>query len=310
MINLTEKDKEIIRRLGYPKIVNLSSGSYLIKADYANKGVNELIGKKLADIMGLICPRYFLVEVENERYLLSEDLNQYGSFITGLELSENNEDGFISYSMNSFYRDETWYDKDAEHILHGNSLYDIWVYFEKNYPFKIQKQLIDEILKVYMFDILFLNYDRDSRNWGILRQKDQVNVVILDNEMIFSKKRKESINYLYKSENKDSFDINNEDSILAETVALTSDFSETHPSVYEDFRNFFKESSSEFTDLIKYYIDLITPEFLRQIIKQIERNESIIIETKEEIIETYKTHRVSLIEIYDEEIKKGDNHAR
>ena len=307
MINLTEKDKEIIKHLGYPKVVELSSGSYLIKADYANKGVNELIGKKLADIMGLICPRYFLVEVENERYLLSEDLNQYGSFITGLELSENNEDGFISYSMNSFYRDETWYDKDAEHILHGNSLYDIWVYFEKNYPYKIQKQLIAEILKVYMFDILFLNYDRDSRNWGILKQKDQVNVVILDNEMIFSQKRKE---ILYKSKNKDSLGINNEDSILAETVALTSDFSETHPSVYEDFRKFLKESSSEFTDLIKYYIDLITPEFLRIIIEQIERNESIIIETKEKMIETYRTHRASLIEIYAEEIKKGDNHAR
>lgn len=33
-------------------------------------------------------------------------------------------------------------------------------------------------------------------------------------------------------------------------------------------------------------------------------------EKDKEIIETYKIHRTSLIEIYAEEIKKGDNHAR
>lgn len=288
---LNETDKEIIRHLGYPKIVNLSSGSYLIKKDFQNKGVNELIGKKLADIMGLVCPRYFIVEVDKERYVLSEDLNQYGEFTSALYLTEKYEDDYESYPLRKLYQNETWYDSDADKILHGNSLYDLWSYFEKNYSSNISRNLMNEMLKVYIFDILFFNYDRDFKNWGILVQKDQINITILDNEMIFSK----------KDEN---------EGYLVGTVALNVNFTEIHSDIYNDFSHFLKESSLEFIKLFKYYFDLITPEFLKGIINQIERRDNIQIETKEEILENYKNHRMALIEIYDKEIKKGDNHAR
>lgn len=275
MINLTENDKEIIRHLGYPKIVNLSSGSYLIKADYDKTGVNELIGKKLADIMGLVCPRYFLVEVDNDKYLLSEDLNQYGEFISALEICEN----FKSHKKE---------DKSNEDMnISDNSIYSIWNYLEANFPPEKSKELMNEIIRMYIFDILFLNSDRDLKNWGILTQTNgNVNIVIFDNELIF-----------YENT---SFP----------GISLTASLTELYPSVYDDFRIFLKESSSEFTSLFKYYFDLITPEFFKGLIEQIERRDNIQIETKEELVEKYKKHRTVLMQIYEEEIKKGDNHAR
>lgn len=275
MINLTENDKEIIRHLGYPKIVNLSSGSYLIKVDYDKTGVNELIGKKLADIMGLVCPRYFLVEVDNAKYLLSEDLNQYGEFISALEICEN----FKSHKKE--------YKSNEDINISDNSIYSIWAYLEANFPVAKSKELMKEIIRMYIFDILFLNNDRDLKNWGILTQSDgSSHVVIFDNELIFY------------------------ENTPFPGISLTASLTELYPSVYDDFRIFLKESSSEFAALFKYYFDLITPEFFKGLIEQIERRDNIQIETKEELVEKYKKYRTVLMQIYEEEIKKGDNHAR
>lgn len=300
MLNLTEQDKEIIRHLGYPKLVNLSQGKFLVKADYQNTSVNELIGKKLADIMGIVCPRYFLVDVDKEKYILSEDLNQYGKFTPAIELGEKYDDDFESYPLRKLYQNESWYDEEAEKLLHGNSLYDIWSYFEKNYPSDISKSLMDEILKIYIFDILFLNYDRDSRNWGILTQKDQANVVILDNELIFTKK---------SEEDKDD-DKQNESSCYAETVSLNVNFKEEHAPIYEDFRRFLKESSAEYIVTFKYYFDLITPEFLRKIIEQTENSNNLVIADKEEKINVYQKHYNALLAIYNEEMAKENKASR
>lgn len=44
MINLTEKDKEIIRQIRYQKKADLSVGSYYIKSVSPERGLKELIG--------------------------------------------------------------------------------------------------------------------------------------------------------------------------------------------------------------------------------------------------------------------------
>lgn len=276
MINLTEKDKEIIRRLGYPKIVNLSSGSYLVKSNYKNKGINEQISKKLADILGLVCPSYYLVNVDNESFVLSEDLNQYGEFISALEICEKYKDSNV----------------DVVDNITDNSLYSVWAFIENSYPDATSKALMNEVLKMYIFDILFLNYDRDLKNWGILVQKDgTTNIVIFDNEFIFEQPEEDKV-------------------LMAETVALTSSINEFNPNTYEDFKRFIKDSSHQFIDLFKYYFDLITPDFLKGLIGQIERRDNIKIDTKDKLVEIYTLHRIKLLNIYEEEIKQGDNHAR
>lgn len=300
MINLTEKDKEKIRSIDFPQLIDLTIGSFFIKKDFHNTGSNELIGKKLADIMGIICPRYFLVDVDKEKYILSEDLNQYGKFIPAIELGEKYEDDFESYSLKKLYQDESWYDEEAQKILHGNSLYDIWSYLEKNYSSNISRFLMNEAIKIYIFDILFMNYDRDTRNWGTLINGKQINIAILDNEFIFTKK-KESNN----DEEKQS-----KGSYLAGTVSLNVNFKEEHVPVYEDFRRFLKESSTEYIVTFKYYFNLITPEFLRKIIEQTENSNNLVIADKDEKINIYQKHYNTLQTIYNEEMTKENKVSR
>jgi len=284
MLNLNESDKEIIKRLGYPKVVNLSIGSYLIKLDCEKTGEYELIGEKLAHLFELKCPQYYLVEINSEKYVLSADLNQYGEFLTGanLKILENE---YQSVPLKDIYslKDHP----SVPNILHGNSLYDIQAYFIANYPDQVI-EIMHSILKIYFFDILFLNFDRNLSNWGILKNNNKVEVIIFDNEAMF-----------------DTL------SIDACTLLMNIDFRKRKPNILDDFKRFLRESSQEFIDLFKYYFDLITPEVLQNIMNEVESEHNLTINQKELIIDLYKTHRNNLIRIYDEEIKRnGDEHAR
>jgi len=307
MIKLTEEDKETIKSLGYPKVVNLSCGSYLVKLEFESTGINELIGKKLADIFEIICPNYDLVEIDDARYIFSEDLNKIGKFV-GADVLEGNND-YLTYSLKDLYKNDAWYDKDAEGILHGNSLYDIWSYLEKNYSTKVSRELMQDIVKIYIYDVLFFNFDRGTRNWGILTLNDEPRIVMFDHEFMFN--------------------IDAEDS---KTLLMNVNFLEKKSDLYDDFRYFLKESSSEFVSLFKYYFDLVTPELLSQIIKSVElkietnnretskakaEEASVNDESNnkkqidsEKLIRIYTEHREKLLNIYNEELKKEEPHAR
>lgn len=135
---LTLEDKEIIKHLGYPKLVSLSSGSYLIKGVLCLEGFKELLGYELAKLFNLFCPKYELIKLENNYYSLSEDINKYGKFVTANSIVT--------------YEDVT------------TSLYEIWNSLESKYS--NTPELMGDLIKIYIFDMLFLNYDRSVDNWG------------------------------------------------------------------------------------------------------------------------------------------------
>lgn len=118
---------------------------------------NELIGKKLADIYGLICPRYFIAPCNSnakEVTIYSEDLASFGKF-----------------TLPVFPSDLT-------------TLYDIW----DNLDFKKYDtlKLMIEIIKMYLFDLVLGNFDRCPCNWGLLENNGDVRLTIFDNEHLFS----------------------------------------------------------------------------------------------------------------------------
>ena len=158
MINLTEKDKEIIKHLGYPKAVNLSIGSCYIKSVSPERGLKELIGLEVATQMGLICPRGNVVEIDGWGYLLSEDLDSYGRFI-------NAEDMEIGNLIEEYCSIE-----EAKSTL--ESKYNIG-------------SEVNNLIKIYFLDIIFKHFDRNKRNWGLIFLPDgSRKLVILDNEYL------------------------------------------------------------------------------------------------------------------------------
>lgn len=297
MIDLTKNDKEIILSVNEPRPVNLSIGQFVVKSDSEKKGIYEVIAKNIAMIMNIKCPNYYITEINGEQYILSEDLNQYGKFQSAFDLYAGIKDDYFAYSMADLYKDESFYDEDAKKSLHGNSLYDIWAYLEENYDSNTSKRLMQDVLKIYIFDILFLNSDRFLNNWGFLKTPDnKSNIVMFDNEYILALACE---NHKTKEESDEN-----------KTIKIQTNFLVSNPNVYEDFRVFLRESSEEQTNLFSHYIRLFTPSFFKMIIAESETNSGVILDNKDNIIETYKNHHEQLVGILNEELSKEEHHGR
>lgn len=152
-MKLTKEDIDTIKYLGYPKKVNLTIGSYYIKKVNEKELARELIGFKLASLFNLICPSFYIAEVENAYYLLSKDLNEIGEFKTAKSIG---------------IRD----------FING-SLYQIILYLNLNNKYSLS--LEQDLISIFLFDMLLANFDRHNCNWGIINDN---HLAILDNESI------------------------------------------------------------------------------------------------------------------------------
>lgn len=291
MIKLTEEDKSIIDNLTSIRVVELSLGRFLVKEITEEEIANELIGKKLADIFKVKCPNYYLVNVNGQYYYLSEDLNQLGEFVSAGDIIQINS----KYSYMSTCVNHMDLDFKIEPRLYGNNIYDIWAYFDSLYDKKTVMRLMYDIMKIYIFDLLFVNFDRRPDNWGILTSKqNQVDVVMFDNEFSFDPATHVSM------------------------FAYANCYSNVQVDV--EFPTFLKEASREYIDLFKYYYDLITPEFLEKIVDEVglenglvwwsnnlteEENleKGAIREYKEDILERFTKRREELYKMYNEYVE-------
>lgn len=155
-MKLSLADKEKIKRIGYSKILNLSCGSYLVKEMKTDKGIIELLGSFLCRLIKLKVPNNYLINLNGNYYLLSEDLSNEGVFVDASKIFGTEKDDI---NVN-----------EAIKIVN-----------EKFSNPKIE----DDILKMYFFDCLFQNWDRRLDNWGFLHEKDEVKLVAFDFDNCF-----------------------------------------------------------------------------------------------------------------------------
>lgn len=150
---LTEQDKKAIQE-SINKFVILNGKKYYVKKAEKSFETTELIVQDLANLLDIKCAKYESVNIDGVFYYLSEDLNEQGRLIP--------IDVFMPNKL---------------------SLIDCWIALEKN--FLNADKLMYDIVKIYLFDILFLNSDRHFGNIGLLQAKEKVEVVMLDNEFAF-----------------------------------------------------------------------------------------------------------------------------
>lgn len=117
---------------------------------------NELIGKKIADIYEILCPKYFIRVIDgSDAEAFSYDLNELGCFT-----------------------DSVIFDID------GTNLYDIYNRLDiRNFD---TERIMPDVFKMYIMDMLFSNSDRSPSNWGILKSGENQRLAIFDNELLFS----------------------------------------------------------------------------------------------------------------------------
>lgn len=205
-----------------------------------NDTLTEVLSEKLCSVLKIRCAHYSPFLINNTYYVASRDLNIEGDFILAKDfLSE--EDNNIPSIIN---------------------------FFVNNYP--NYEELIIEILKVFLFDTLFLNSDRYTENWGILNG----HIVIFDNANIFSD---------------DNF------SLMGESSRITNIY-ETLESILNDFE--------ECAELLAEFLK-ITPEFLSNLITDIEEALNVKIKKKKNYKYSYKKHYQKIKEILEK--YRGEN---
>lgn len=130
--------------------INISGINYFVKPDDELK---EVIGYYLARLFHLNCAKYRSVKINNKNYSISADLNYHSLFMLAHTFS------FDDMELNEIIE-----------ALRSLS------FFNEN--------LEKDMIRMYLYDILFMNDDRHDRNWGLKFLKE-ARLVLLDNGNIF-----------------------------------------------------------------------------------------------------------------------------
>lgn len=219
--------------------VTINDKEYYVKGAI-DEGL-QLIANDIAKYLGINCVTDHFIKTKDDAYYLSLSLNNFGTFKSGKELE-----------------------------FSSNSLYDIWIFLEKKYP-KYSIHLVNELVKVFLYDVFLLNGDRNLGNIGILESNDDVSLYILDNEFIFSTFDVDLLPKLYYDERLKKYVFKD---YLRKDIPLSIERN------IESLEYFIATSSNEYGLLVRDFYLKLTPEYITSVFKRFE-NEGIVINEAE-----------------------------
>lgn len=284
-MNLIEEDIAKIQQVKEREFVSLSVGNVHVKKTGVEQktyfhplelATNEVIGSKIAQEMGLMCPTYKIVMPDREKihqvYVVSDDLNNYGKFYT-----------FEDLEMPSWT---------------GLSLYEIWDFLENYFCDNMGggsiSNIFTSIIKVYIYDILLGNWDRFHSNWGLIYMSDhKVQLAIFDNECIMDY----HLPALSSQVSGDEWD------------SIKKNTRNKKETLREEIKQFLMESSDEFFQMFKDTFVKFTPDYFSLILDKVELEEIIyteegeiplIIKNKNKYVENYKNNYDLIHEVLQE----------
>ena len=145
---LTNEDKNRIINNRKP-IIEIDGKRYFSKIGMFQMDGVPLVVEKLADLVGIKSAHIERFLIDGAAYYLSEDLNN---------------------------SDETRFESAMYSIRFAQTLNEMCDALQDHYP-KQTVFLIDKVIKIYMFDTLIMNSDRNYSNWGFLYSGDAVKAV-------------------------------------------------------------------------------------------------------------------------------------
>ncbi len=260
-----------------------NSGKFMIHFDYGGVNYfykynqntipyNELIAAELAEDFGIDCVSYDLAVLNGKRGVISANYKKENAhYFSGSDL------------LYDVYDD---IDVDLEKY---NNLGSIWEALEVKYETYSNKReivyhLMQQIVNMFIFDIISCQYDRHSDNWEIVEDNDNINLApIYDNEGILA------------TSGKNSF------------VAMTMD-ENRHDILWKVLKKFQNISSEEFSNIIKEKLWIISEENLNRIFQRVEEKTGIEIPSvfKRYYLEEYQKHKNRLEKVLgiEENIRK------
>ena len=265
MISLTDKQKEYLLT-NLKGIININGKRYFFKK--IELDANELVMERLAKAVDIKCAHYERITVNDNIFYLSDDIADNIDDFTIDENGRPRGNGFVSFN---------------ELVNGEHQITDIWIEIEQLLP-GYEKKIIYEIIKIYLFDILTLNDDRQEANFGInFVNGVPIDVYILDNELalspimptylkadFFDKPNYDEINEKFLTEY-------NDDEIIDNVIAYN----------LQELEVFLNVSSQEFIDLFIEMYDTLTPDLLISIYDELEKKYNTTFENKQANIDLY-----------------------
>lgn len=262
MKNFSDEQKNAIKK-HYHDWVELEGKRYYVKRHMYRILLSELVAERLASLVNILVAHYEAVQIDDKTYYLSEDLERQGSCVSSANLKVINAT-LIEYKAK----------------------------IERRYPMH-SKRLFDELILVYLFDIIMANEDRNFENWGIHEIDQGPHIYILDNESILTKNPRFKISSFEMSRrtfdngryNKPNFN---------------------NAPVEEELTNFLKVYPS-YKSIFQSMLEALSPNTFEYVLQSIETEYSRHIPNKETWIDLYKDHYDKLVRIFEKEIKISHN---
>lgn len=247
-MKLNGEQKEYLKGKDHSFVV-IDGLEYFCKS--SDNEVNELVACKLAKIIGINCAEYYLVKLNGIYYYLSYSFNNIGKFKRGSD--------FIGKSSED------------------NTLYNIWNAFESEYPDECKELMLD-LVKIFIFDIFLLNGDRHSGNYAVVEKDAKHKVYMFDNDETF-----QSLFRVVLSATYDTHDyVKRPSKIIKKNLAYSTRGNN------EILEYFLSSSSKEFCNLVIDFYYKLTPEVVYNTFLKIEQEENIRISNKDYNIKLYR----------------------
>ena len=265
--NLNDMDIKVVNtnEHGYQYLYN-GKKYFFKKWSLLHGCYNELVAEKIARRLGIPCCHYIFTDDDGFLGVSSEMIDDE-NFITMKEFLK-------SVYGQVFYREFKGRKIEDEEYRTKNTLESIWFALEQKYGDKengqeIIRNVMDGIVKVFMFDILIGNSDRHTDNLGLIITEDNAEVAkIFDNEELFS-------DYALCE---GSYSIYVEDSDYYEKI--------------NSIEKFFSISAKEYEEEFKKYLDVISRESIEEIFKELESEDVPIEESiKNRLIDRFEQNR-------------------
>ena len=283
-MKLTKEDIAKLNKTYRGKLVKLSSGKYFCKMCVGNDqfssltyAVNEVLAHEVLKDLKITSPRYYiaLASEEDDIYsLISENLNNKAKFYTAAEMGITNED--------------------------GSSLFSIWNHLETHFTKDLHVYI--DIIKLYLFDLFFLNVDRHISNWGLIFDGKKYHVAALDNEEILL------IDYLVPIISPYYDTKEWQEKLYNITINTEEQEKVIKETNFHNLMVFFRESSQEYIELFEELHEMLTPTYFTNLLKRIEQKEVIYtlngemplnIPQKEVLIAIYTENYNLITDVYE-----------
>ena len=221
MIILNNDEKNTILNLKeFSMPIEISKKRKFIKPVNEFNLFGEITGMRIAELIGLKCAKYDFARIGDVKYILSDDIGEGTTFRLAQDIFN----------------------------IELNSIIEIQAEIKKYFP-NHEKDLMKDIIKIYIMDILTINFDRNSKNWGIKINNSKPEVWIFDNEYIFLN---DGFPVIYF--NKFTSDLRHEGDINSFLMNIS-----------EDVENFLNYEENFYQKLFYEILKILTPTVIKQI---------------------------------------------